>query len=59
LSEEKEFKWDDEEESARFIETAERIQDEHAEERFEETMKRIAKAKPQKTTREAFEQDDA
>ena len=38
-------KWDDEEESARFIETAERIQDEHAEERFEEAMKRLAKKK--------------
>jgi len=35
---------DDPERSARFIETAERIQAEDAEERFEEAMKRIAKA---------------
>jgi hypothetical protein len=38
---------DDPERSARFIETAERIQAEDAEERFEEGVKRIAKAKRQ------------
>jgi hypothetical protein len=41
---------DDPERSARFIETAERIQAEDAEERFEEAMKRIlskAKEKPE------------
>jgi hypothetical protein len=32
---------DDPEEYARFVETAERIQDENAEERFKEAMKRI------------------
>ena len=37
-------KWDDPEESARFIETAERVQDEHAEKRFEKAMKRLARA---------------
>jgi hypothetical protein len=37
---------DDPERSARFIETAERIQAEDAEERFKEAMKRIL-AKPQ------------
>jgi hypothetical protein len=36
---------DDPERSARFIELAERIQDEDAKERFEEAMKKIAKAK--------------
>ncbi|MGO9121281.1 MAG: hypothetical protein ACLQPD_27180 [Desulfomonilaceae bacterium] len=45
MNEKKKPEWDDPEESARFIETAERIQDEHAEERFEETMKKIASAK--------------
>ncbi len=45
--EKKQPEWDDPEESARFIETAERIQDEHAEERFEEAMKRIARVKHQ------------
>ncbi len=34
---------DDPEQYARFVETAERIQDEKAEERFEEAMKSIAK----------------
>ena len=43
--EKKQLEWDDPEESARFIETAERIQDEFAEKRFEEAMKRIASAK--------------
>jgi hypothetical protein len=59
LNEEKEKqpKWDDPEESARFIETAERIQDEHAGERFEEAMKRLAKAKRQSTIHGAIEQD--
>ena len=41
MGEKKKPEWDDEEESARFIETAERIQDEHAEERFEESIKRV------------------
>jgi hypothetical protein len=48
MTEKKNPEWDDEEESARFIETAERIQDEDAEKRFEEVMKRITKAKTAK-----------
>jgi hypothetical protein len=39
--EEKKQEYDDPEQSARFIETAERIQAEDAEERFEEAVKRI------------------
>lgn len=45
----KKVEWDDPERSARFIETAERIQAEDAEERFEETMKRIASVKKLKS----------
>jgi len=41
----KKVEYDDPERSARFIETAERIQADDAEERFEEVMKKIAKAK--------------
>ncbi len=37
---------DDPERSARFIETAERIQAEDAEQRFEEAMRRILAKKP-------------
>jgi hypothetical protein len=43
-------KRDDEEESARFIETAERIQEEGAEERFEEMLGVILKPKAPKTS---------
>ena len=43
--EKKQPEWDDPEESARFIETAERIQDEFAEKRFEEAMRRIERTK--------------
>ena len=43
MTEKKNLERDEKEESARFIETAERIQDEHAEERFEEAMKKIAR----------------
>lgn len=39
---------DDPERSARFIETAERIQADDAEERFEEAMKRILSSKSTK-----------
>jgi hypothetical protein len=52
MGEDKKVKWDDEEESVRFIETAERIQDEHAEERFEETMKRLLVNKQGKVKKE-------
>ena len=45
MEENKKLEYDDPEQSARFIETAERIQTEDAEERFDEAMKRIAKAK--------------
>lgn len=45
MEENKKLEYDDPEQSARFIETAEQIQAEDAEERFEEAMKRIAKAK--------------
>ncbi len=40
----KKVEYDDPERSARFIETAERIQADDAEEKFEEAMKKIAKA---------------
>ena len=40
---------DDPERSARFIETAERIQADDAKERFEEAMKRILSVKRRKT----------
>jgi hypothetical protein len=49
MSKENRPKRDDEEESARFIETAERIQEEGAEERFEEILNRILPAKPGRT----------
>ena len=47
----KKAKWDDPEQSARFIEFAEQNQTEDAEEKFEEAMKRLARAghKPPKT----------
>jgi hypothetical protein len=48
---------DDPERSARFIETAERIQAEDAEERFEKAMKRIVAAKRPKTTQDKESQD--
>lgn len=45
MEEKKKLEFDDPEQSARFIETAERIQGDDAEEKFEEAMKRIAEAK--------------
>ncbi len=41
-------KWDDPEQSARFIEFAEQNQTEDAEEKFEEAMKRIVAFKPKR-----------
>jgi hypothetical protein len=46
--EEKRLEYDDPEQSARFIETAERIQADDAEERFEDAMKRILVPKQRK-----------
>jgi hypothetical protein len=43
---------DDPEQSARFIETAERIQAEEAEEKFEEAMKRISLEKKKDTKKD-------
>jgi len=43
MEEKRKREYDDPEQSARFIKTAERIQAEDAEERFEEAMKRIAR----------------
>jgi len=45
MEKEKKFEPDNPEQSAQFIEIAERIQEEGAEERFEEAMKQIAKVK--------------
>lgn len=41
----KKLKWDDPEQSARFIEVGERLLGDDAEEKLEEAMKKIAKAK--------------
>jgi len=41
MEDEKKSEYDDPEQSARFIEIAERISDEDAEEKFEEAIKRI------------------
>jgi len=49
MGEDKKLKYDDPEQSARFIETAERIQDENAEERFEEMVSKILKPKKPKS----------
>lgn len=48
----KKAKWDDPEQSARFIELAEEIQADDAEQRFEEAMKRILSAKRKNPTLE-------
>lgn len=45
MEEKKQSEYDDPEQSARFIETAERIQADDAEERFDEALKRIVRAK--------------
>jgi hypothetical protein len=47
MEEKKKLEYDDPEQSARFIETAEQLLGDDAEEKLEEAMKRIAKAKRQ------------
>ncbi|MGO9571908.1 MAG: hypothetical protein ACLP5H_30660 [Desulfomonilaceae bacterium] len=45
-------KWDDPEQSTRFIELAEQVQTDDAEERFEEAMKRILSVKREGSDKE-------
>jgi hypothetical protein len=45
MKENKELKWDDPKQSARFIEVGERLLGDDVEEKLEDAMKRIAKAK--------------
>jgi hypothetical protein len=61
MPEKKKQEYDDPEQSARFVELANKIQAEDAEERFEEAMKKVAQAKrPAKyhAVPESFPQDD-
>jgi len=53
MEKEKKFEPDNPEQSAQFIEIAERIQEEGAEERFEEAMKRVLTAKRKDASDEA------